>query len=86
MYHELNARKVQPAGGDVGGDEDVALTSAEGRDGGVPGHLGEVAVKRGDGSAPNRALVLPVAVQSLLSQWMDANSIQFGGQLVDLVK
>ena len=58
MYHELNARKVQPAGGDVGGDEDVALTRAEGRDGGVPGHLGEVAVKRGDGSAPNRALVL----------------------------
>ena len=40
MYHELNARKVQPAGGDVGGDEDVALTRAEGRDGGVPGHLG----------------------------------------------
>jgi hypothetical protein len=60
VYHELNARKVQPAGGDVGGDEDVALTRAEGRDGGVPGHLGEVAVKRGDGSAPNRALVLAI--------------------------
>ena len=76
MYHELNARKVQPAGGDVGGDEDVALTRAEGRDGGVPGHLGEVAVKRGDSSAFDRALVLAIRVQSLLSQWMDANSIR----------
>ena len=76
MYHELNARKVQPAGGDVGGDEDVALTRAERRDGGVPGHLGEVAVKRGDSSAFDRALVLAICVQSLLSQWMDANSIR----------
>jgi hypothetical protein len=33
-------------------------------------------VKRGDGSAPNRALVLAIRVQSLLSQWMDANSIR----------
>ena len=76
MYHELNARKVQPAGGDVGGDEDVALTRAEGCDGGVPGHLGQVAVKRGDGSAFDRALVLAICVQSLLSQWMGANSIR----------
>jgi hypothetical protein len=33
-------------------------------------------VKRGDGSAFDRALVLPIRVQSLLSQWMDANSIR----------
>ena len=80
MYHELNARKVQPAGGDVGGDEDVALTRAEGCDGGVPGHLGEVAVKRGDSSAFDRALVLAICVQSLLSQWMDANSIRLSSR------
>ena len=59
---------MHSAGGDVGGDEDVALARAEGGDGGVPGRLGEVAVKRGDDSAPRRFFVIAVGVQSLLSR------------------